>query len=62
MSGNELIQQWKNPHARALDTGHPSGDITFDDHVVGAAAPKTQYFWSIGCCPTYTKSENCGGA
>ncbi|GHE35193.1 hypothetical protein GCM10017673_42460 [Streptosporangium violaceochromogenes] len=52
MSGNELIQQWKNPHTRALDTGHPSGDIVLENRVVGGARPATEGWDTWGCCKT----------
>ncbi|WP_440098034.1 hypothetical protein [Streptosporangium sp. H16] len=53
MSGNELIRQWKNPQARTADLAHPAGEITLDDaRVVGGQPPVTEYFFSLGCCPT----------
>ncbi|GGL13249.1 hypothetical protein ACFFWE_02140 [Sphaerisporangium melleum] len=59
MSENELIRQWKNPQARTADLLHPAGEIALDDaKVVAGAPPRTEYAFSLGCCPTGTW---CGG-
>ncbi|MGW4640585.1 hypothetical protein ACWEN6_18770 [Sphaerisporangium sp. NPDC004334] len=53
MSDNELIRQWKNPQARTAGLVHPAGEIALDDtRVVGGQPPRTEYAFSLGCCPT----------
>ncbi|GHE35185.1 hypothetical protein GCM10017673_42450 [Streptosporangium violaceochromogenes] len=52
MSSHELIQQWKNPHTRAANASHPSGDILLEDRIVGAAMSVTYVFFTYGCCKT----------
>ncbi|GAA4071911.1 hypothetical protein [Nonomuraea soli] len=59
MSDNELVHQWKTPHLRDISAAHPSGEVVLDD-LVGGRPARTEYYLSIGCCPTYTKSQNCG--